>query len=128
VVIQKRESNGRTYFDIPEGIVVRVEQGRDLFSPATHAMIWPITKPFGKRCWIGAVDENPTGHNETTLPLNRGVPILAGSVKLDVICSKNPDSINESLERFTIEIPAEPGVVYQTDGETYKQWSFPSSS
>lgn len=110
--------------EIPEGVVVRVSQGSDLSSMATHGKVVPShDRSFDENCWINAVDGKATGYDRGTATSYRAVMVKAGSARLDMSCIiyTHRSSIDEKLEYFSIEISVEPGAIYVTDGRTYKR-------
>lgn len=110
--------------EIPEGVVVRVSQGSDLSSMATHGLVVPShNRSFDESCWINAVDGKATGYDRSAATSYRAVMVKAGSARLDMSCViyTHRSSIDEKLEYFSIEISVEPGAVYETDGRTYKR-------
>jgi hypothetical protein len=120
VIVGKEKPFGLSFTETPQGVVVRVKQGFDLTSLATHGVVRPTSRSFGERCWIDAVEKKPTGHSHGTLPINRNVIVKAGRALVVVSCITHRGSINEKLEHHNIEISVEPGVVYVTDGRTYE--------
>jgi hypothetical protein len=113
---------------IPEGVVVRVDQGFDLASLATHATVFTYNET--EHCWIEAIEGKPTGHGFRTQ--YRAVVVRAGLRRLDVSCvpdrnqisnmQQEPDySEGPEPDRYTIEVSLEAGVTYMTDGRSYRR-------
>jgi hypothetical protein len=120
-VVKVTEPSGQTYFDIPQAIVVRVEQGRNLFSAATHAVIWPVSGSFGETCWIQSIDDARTDQKFEMLPIHRRITLAEGTHNLEVACIKYPGSINETNTEYDIRVNVEAGAVYETDGRMYRK-------
>jgi hypothetical protein len=123
------DPRSETLVNIPEGVVVRIEQGSDLLSIATHGVVQTTGISGYEHCWIKAVDGKATNFNSPlNSPLNF-VPVKRGGVRVDVTCltfSHQVDSVfgdwtKKKQEEFSIEVSVEPGAFYVTDGRTYKR-------
>ena len=123
-----RRDSGQAFIfqlKIPEGVVVRIEQGSDLFSLATHGVVLTTGYSGYEGCWIKAVDGKATGSKS----VRNIVPVKRGVVSVDVTCITRPsptqfistDLYAEKREEFSIEVSVEPGAFYVTDGRTYKR-------
>jgi hypothetical protein len=62
------------YTEIPEGVVVRVDQGSDLASVATHGVVAPRHGSWNETCWIDAVEGKPTGQSFDTATSESIIP------------------------------------------------------
>lgn len=117
---RKKEPTGQMTTEIPEGAVVRVEQGTEIPSFFTHGIVQPKGRRFSEKCWIESINGKPTGHSYDTPWMSRNVAVKAGRVQLDVSCLRHRGSINEKLEEHSIEVVLEPGVSYVTNGQTFE--------
>jgi len=110
---------GPSFTEIPKGVVVRVEQGNDIYSRFTHGTVAPRYGFFDRNCWIAAVDGRATGHHHDTWPVRRTVAVRNGLAKIEMRCGSHLAETDAGSETLHIYIPVEADQRYWTDCRSF---------